>query len=194
MDIAILVIVLLDILLSYHKLKATKVLPVATLSRTIKAALLVKNYIIRQLIIVCLIGNAFWPEVPLWLKLDLPMAIKTTGLILALSALALRQWAYSELKENWSHLIACPDKLILSGPYRFVRHPIYSSYLLMAIAGVLATGSVTLLLLGVIFFALDNLRAREEEKILSDKFGDQYRLYALNTGRYFPLLRSPIID
>lgn len=191
MGIAILLIVLSDILLSYLNLKnqRQKNLPekIVLVGKTTKIAILFKDYVIRQLIIVCLIGNVIWPNSELWLKIDLPLGIKFAGLLLALAALALRQWSYRELNSNWSPRVSYPDFLVTTGPYRFVRHPIYLSYLFMARAAILATGSITLFLSGLFFFATDKIRANAEEKILAEKFGWEYLVYVSKVGRFIPL-------
>lgn len=147
----------------------------------------VKDYLIRQLIIVCLLVNVVWPKAGLLLKVDLPIAIQLLGVALALAALALRQWAYAELKDNWSNKVACPNTLTTTGPYRYVRHPVYVSYLFMAMAAFLATGSITLFLLGVAFFAADKIRAAEEEKLLAEKFDQRWLDHTAKVGRFVPL-------
>lgn len=80
-----------------------------------------------------------------------------------------------------------PSHLARDGPYRFVRHPFYASYLLTWAAGAVATGRISLL---ITFFVMLFLYARaarlEEGKFEQSPLAASYRLYRSRTGMFFP--------
>ena len=124
-----------------------------------------------------------------WASLPLPEALRWTGLPLAVAAFALLEWAQSALGRNWSLRVQVltSHELVISGPYRRVRHPMYA-------AGLLASVSVLLLsanwLVGGIWLVMCvwqfALRIPLEEKLMTEQFGDAYRQYARTTGRLIP--------
>ncbi|HUR60450.1 MAG TPA: isoprenylcysteine carboxylmethyltransferase family protein, partial [Opitutaceae bacterium] len=78
--------------------------------------------------------------------------------------------------------------LVTSGPYRWVRHPMYTAALILVIACALLTASLIVAIGGVAMFALLAARSRVEERRLVEKFGDDYRAYQRRTGRFVPRL------
>jgi protein-S-isoprenylcysteine O-methyltransferase Ste14 len=82
-----------------------------------------------------------------------------------------------------------PDHtLITSGPYRFVRHPIYSGYLALLLGSGLGMLNVWLLLIWPLSFLAILIQAGAEERLLLSKFGQAYRIYASGTGCLIPRL------
>ena len=85
------------------------------------------------------------------------------------------------------HQEAPPESIVMHGPYRYIRHPFYSSFLMTLFGAVLLCphpGTV-----GCFLYAafLLNWTAAKEERFLSDSaFGDQYRIYRQRTGRFLP--------
>jgi protein-S-isoprenylcysteine O-methyltransferase Ste14 len=78
------------------------------------------------------------------------------------------------------------------GPYRLVRHPIYTAYLLGWLAGTLATGLPWLLLTVAVMGLLYYRAARLEEKsFLASPFARQYRAYQRRTGMFLPRSLAP---
>jgi len=77
--------------------------------------------------------------------------------------------------------------LVQHGPYRFVRHPFYCSYLLAWIAGAIGTMSIWLAFTAVIMFVLYLTAAiNEENKFAASPLADSYAAYRAATGRFFP--------
>ena len=89
---------------------------------------------------------------------------------------------------SWRMGIDPNDKtqLIFSGPYAFVRHPIYGLSSLIMIATLAAVPSPLMILAGVVHLALLQWEARREEHYLIQLHGDEYRNYRQRTGRFFP--------
>jgi len=80
-----------------------------------------------------------------------------------------------------------PDRLVMQGPYRLIRHPFYSSYLLCWLAGVVATGELLLLPTILLAAILYTLAAKSEEKtLLAAQFSEHYAKYKSSTGMFWP--------
>ncbi len=112
------------------------------------------------------------------------LTLLTSGYVLFwLSIIARGQYAVS-----WD----MPDghRLVTWGPYRYVRHPSYLAYSLMFLGFVLAWLNL-LAVPSLISIPGYYLMTGIEEKILIERFGDEYRTYQEKTGRLFPRLRKP---
>lgn len=84
-----------------------------------------------------------------------------------------------------------PEHFVTEGPYRFVRHPFYVSYLLAWIAGPIATSQLGLILPALILYGLyRDAACREESKFLSSPFRSQYLDYQSRAGRFLPKIAA----
>jgi protein-S-isoprenylcysteine O-methyltransferase Ste14 len=110
------------------------------------------------------------------------------GLTLSAAGYAGTLWCYAAMGDLWRMGIdhGHPGRLVCSGPYRTVRHPIYSFQLLML------AGSAFLLpawlAVGLLAFhcGIVMIKALDEEAFLLREHGDEYRLYQARTGRLLP--------
>ena len=118
---------------------------------------------------------------------DLPW-IGWAGLSIQSAAGLLAIWARQHLAANWSGEISIKmdHQLIRSGPYRVVRHPIYTGMLAMFVGATLISGQyhalVGLLMAGVAYWR----KIRLEEASLSSAFGTVYDTYKSQTGSLVP--------
>lgn len=121
--------------------------------------------------------------------LPLPAWLRWVGAALLACADAGFFWTHRTLGNNWSPVLETrpEQKLITSGPYRRVRHPMYSSMLLMGIGLALLSANAIIALthLGSITL-LYACRVRDEEAMMLATFGDAYRAYMEQTGRILP--------
>jgi protein-S-isoprenylcysteine O-methyltransferase Ste14 len=105
------------------------------------------------------------------------------------AAVLLMVWARMTFGRRSFHAAADPTEggLVTTGPYRYLRHPIYSSILLFFVAAVLSHFSLinVLLAMGAAFGAA--LRIHTEERLLLERYAD-YRQYAARTRRIIPFL------
>ncbi len=111
-----------------------------------------------------------WPFTP---------AAGIVGDALALAGLVLSVWARITLGTNWSaNVVVKEDHAIIDrGPYRSVRHPIYSGVLLMILGTAVLWGTLAGFLLLVVALAGFAVKARSEERLLTEYLGDSYSDY-----------------
>ena len=123
-----------------------------------------------------------------WAKLDLVHTLRWTGVAFGLGSISLLAWSDYHLGANFSPTLRVRDKhtLVQTGPYRWIRHPIYTSGVIFMIAMLLISSNwfVGLCWSGVI--VLYAQRIPHEESMLLDKFGDEYRQYMNTTGKILP--------
>jgi len=83
-------------------------------------------------------------------------------------------------------------RLVTSGPYARIRHPAYTSLMLMSLGAAMFFLNIVLFVDFLVVLAVANYRARIEEALLSSPqgFGIQYRAYVAHTGRFVPKLRT----
>lgn len=110
------------------------------------------------------------------------------AIVITLLGLAFAVWARVHLGQNWSSapMIKQQHQLIRSGPYRFVRHPIYSGLLVAAAGTFLAVGRVRGALGVLIIWLGFEIKSRVEEQFMVQNFGPEYEEYRQTTGGIFP--------
>jgi len=79
--------------------------------------------------------------------------------------------------------------LVTSGPYRWVRNPLYASYFVIVTGVTLLMANYFPVVAGAAVLTLVVIRTRREEEKLTDRFGDEYREYMKQVGRFLPRLR-----
>jgi protein-S-isoprenylcysteine O-methyltransferase Ste14 len=129
-----------------------------------------------------ILGDRFLPRI---------YALGVTGVALTWAGIALALWARWHLGQYWSARITIKEdhKLIRTGPYARLRHPIYSGLDLAAIGSALAidrwrcVAGVFLIILGYW------IKARREEAMLTAQFGGEFQEHCRHTGFLFPRVR-----
>jgi protein-S-isoprenylcysteine O-methyltransferase Ste14 len=113
------------------------------------------------------------------------------GVLLAAGAVFVFWQAHADLGLNWSPTLEIREKheLIKKGIYGVIRHPMYASQWLLVLAQPLLlqnwiAGFMNLL----IFIPFYLLRVKAEEQLMTEKFGDQYRMYVQKVGAVLPKL------
>jgi protein-S-isoprenylcysteine O-methyltransferase Ste14 len=142
--------------------------------------------------LVALVLHATTPATMSWAEVELPAALRWTGAGVAALALLLLAWVLRTLGKNFSTTLTVTDEqtLVTAGPYRFVRHPMYTTFALLWLGfALLAQSWVVALAAAVGYGVVVALRTPAEERMLSERFGDEYRAYMRRTGRYLPRLR-----
>ena len=133
--------------------------------------------------------NAPQEDVSKWAQQFIPLVPQFTWvwgtLVLLVCAGA---WAALLLGRLMVHEAAVREDhvLIESGPYRFVRHPVYAGYLALLLGSGVASLNVGVLLIWPVSFLGICIQAASEERLLGQKFGQEYERYVRRTGRLVP--------
>ena len=116
------------------------------------------------------------------------LSLREAGFFITWIGVGIAIWARRHIGKNWSGLVTLKagHQLICTGPYRWVRHPIYTGMLV----GVLGTALVLGEWRGILAFALlivaHTLKARREEALMVRHFGSVYEDYRKTTGFLVP--------
>ncbi|HSY22258.1 MAG TPA: isoprenylcysteine carboxylmethyltransferase family protein [Polyangiaceae bacterium] len=121
-----------------------------------------------------------------------PPSAAAVGVVLYAAGFALRTWASRTLGSAWAIQLdraAASGTLIRTGPYRFLRHPIYAGAMVDAVGIALLFGSVWGFACAVLLFCPAEIaRARFEEGFMRARFGASYAAYEHEVGGFFPHL------
>jgi protein-S-isoprenylcysteine O-methyltransferase Ste14 len=112
------------------------------------------------------------------------------GLALVVTGAALAVWSRLVLARNWSGAIELKvnHELVERGPYRFVRHPIYTGLLLMFLGTALVRGTAQALAGLALFSALHWWKLRAEDSLLARRFPDAFAAYKARTKALVPFV------
>lgn len=135
----------------------------------------------------------FAPRFMEWSALSLPLWARWAGLGLGLFSIFLNAWSHRTLSQKLGEdfdpalrLLKVPA-LVTDGPYAKMRHPIYLAFLLMQVSVLLLTSNWFVGLCGIaIIVSVIAIRVPEEEKMLIEQFGEEYRGYMKHTGSLLP--------
>jgi protein-S-isoprenylcysteine O-methyltransferase Ste14 len=107
-------------------------------------------------------------------------------------SIVLAWMATRHLDKQWRFEAALSEdhELIKTGPYRWLRHPIYASMLSMLLATGLAKAWWPLLVAGIVFYVIGTeIRISAEERLLASQFGEEFSQYRQTARAYVPFLR-----
>jgi protein-S-isoprenylcysteine O-methyltransferase Ste14 len=110
--------------------------------------------------------------------------------ILCAIGLAFAVWARVTLGRNWSGVVTLKEghELVERGPYRFVRHPIYTGILTMFFATALARGHLSGFVGTLLMFASFWIKLRDEEELMLQQFPERYADYRRRTKCIIPFV------
>jgi len=137
-----------------------------------------------------LLSSVFSPDYLVQRAIPDTLVIGLSGTIITLMGLGFAVWARVHLGKYWSSMPAIREdhKLIRTGPYRFVRHPIYTGVQV----GIAGTAIIIGMSLGLIVFFLIMVvylwKIRMEENYLSEEFGEEYARYKKEVPALIPFL------
>ncbi|WP_166179080.1 methyltransferase family protein [Rubrobacter tropicus] len=141
---------------------------------------------------------------PWWLGWgwDGALLVRVIGAILALVSVLVGTWAVAKM--GWARLLFAgalfppgagaeennvPQRLVLEGPYRYVRNPLYDTDFALILGSALLTSNWFLVLLAALYAAQLALQLPLEERELRQRFGQPYRRYCEVVPRFVPRLR-----
>ena len=152
-------------------------------------------FTLRPVGLVAMVGLAAFminPSLMAWSSVALPQWLRWTGVALGVLAGGLLIWTLRSLGTNLTDTVVTRKEhtLVTNGPYRWVRHPFYNAFGLAVLANSLTAANWFLLLSGGLVLILMIIRTRTEEVHLLARFGDGYRAYVEQTGRFVPRFRA----
>lgn len=131
--------------------------------------------------------NPLWMT---WSKIGLPEWTRWLGVGIGILCVFGTYWLFSNIGSGITPTSATRKQhtLVTSGPYRWVRHPLYTVGSSMFISFGMMADNWFIAALGALAFIAMASRTPKEEANLIEKFGDEYREYMKHTGRYLPKL------
>jgi protein-S-isoprenylcysteine O-methyltransferase Ste14 len=129
-----------------------------------------------------------WLAARLWPRALLPVWL---GLALLAAGLAFSVWARVRLGRNWSGTVTVKEghELIRTGPYRYVRHPIYTGLLAAVLGTAITSGTVRAALGLVLIVAALCFKLRREERFMSETFPEEYPRYRTEVPALVPFTK-----
>jgi len=118
-----------------------------------------------------------------------PAILGWSAAALTVCGIAFAIWARVYLGQNWSShpTVKVDHELVTSGPYRYVRHPIYTGLMLAAFGAALIVSPFGFVIFVVIFLVFF-FRIDKEEKLLLALFPNEYAVYQTQTKRLIPFI------
>lgn len=137
------------------------------------------------------IGFLLWKPVPLNLSVSLRWLVLLAGIVLYFPGVILYVWAMTTLgtmfgvSTSRSAQLYEGHRLVERGPYRFLRHPMYLGVVLAALGALLLFRTWAMAVFAPISFGII-LRARREDQLLEEAFGDAWRAYRERVPGWVP--------
>lgn len=118
------------------------------------------------------------------------LIIQAMGIILLMGALALHAWARTHLRHFYAERVEVQPghRVINTGPYALVRHPVITSFFMMVTGLVMVDPAITTLAMAIYTLWDFSRAARQEEQLLGRELPD-YPDYMARTPRFLPRLR-----
>ena len=108
--------------------------------------------------------------------------LKVAAAVLVVMGLGLHFWTGWTLRKWWVN-----NQLCTSGPFKYLRHPMYAAWITFVAAGVTFYLNSWLLIAWLVLLHMAWHRlVRQEETMMVDTFGEEYQAYAARTGRFVP--------
>jgi protein-S-isoprenylcysteine O-methyltransferase Ste14 len=106
----------------------------------------------------------------------------------AVASLLLTSVCWSRMGVHWRMAVSVKgeEELITDGPFRYVRHPIYTLSMLLMICSAIIVPTVPMLIVAVAHLVLTHFKARNEERHLLAAHGEAYGRYLARTGQFLP--------
>jgi protein-S-isoprenylcysteine O-methyltransferase Ste14 len=119
-------------------------------------------------------------------------ALRWIGATVAIVALLLTSLCWSRMGTGWRMGVSQSGRemLITDGLFRYVRHPIYALSMVLMACSMIVVPTPPMLVIGVVHFALLQIKARNEERHLLAVHGDAYGRYLARTARFVPWPRA----
>jgi protein-S-isoprenylcysteine O-methyltransferase Ste14 len=130
------------------------------------------------------------PDIIAWAQIPLPDIIRWMGMIIALLTVPPLAWIHITLGRHYSPDLIMKEKhtIVTTGPYSKVRHPMYTVLLTFSMAMSIISANLVMIAFSILIMIPFPFVARQEEQMLLDGLGEEYKRYMERTGRFFPPL------
>ena len=139
-------------------------------------------------------GPALWianPRLMEWSSFGAPAGLRWVGVSLGVLVLCSAHWVLKSIGANVSETVLTKKnhQLVMHGPYRWVRHPLYATGIALYLAlGLIAANWFMLTCSAIAAIAIRLFVVPREERALIERFGDAYRQYRQRTGALTPTI------
>lgn len=137
-----------------------------------------------------IILNIFIPSWIMFLSIPLPDLFRLFMAGVSALSIPFVLWSYQTLGRNWVHALdpsqflrKRDDKLVTTGPYKYVRNPNYLGSFKFIITLALVASNLLILIPALVLIAIIYMQIGKEEQMLLNRFGDKYREYMKRTPR-----------
>ena len=143
-------------------------------------------------LLLAIIISFLLPHLPIFRFLNFAPVnpvVSGIGVILCIAGMAFLVWARQTLGKNWSQTVSAKKghELVTSGPYRYVRHPMYAGGLIACIGSAIVAGGAWIFLF-VILASLFLWRVGAEDKLMAQQFPNEYPDYKKRTKALIPFV------
>jgi protein-S-isoprenylcysteine O-methyltransferase Ste14 len=151
------------------------------------------RYLIIATLLFLIFGIILWKPLPFQLPWVLGLVVSILGAVVFFASLSLYIWGLRTLGANFNASsgfgvrLNQAHKLVTTGPFAYVRHPMYMAVILAGWSGLALYRTWTMLLFAVIMLGL-LFRGRREEEALAQVFGSQWEMYTRGVPGWFPRL------
>jgi protein-S-isoprenylcysteine O-methyltransferase Ste14 len=146
------------------------------------------DIVANNLLVLILLIELIFPRFISFANWSFSMVLITVGYIVAYLGLMFYLWCQVSMGKDWSEepTVWEDQNLVTRGPFKFIRHPMYLSFILIGIGVALATHNWLIVVFGLLHYSLVISRAPYEEELMRKKFGQQYEEYIRKTGMFLP--------
>jgi protein-S-isoprenylcysteine O-methyltransferase Ste14 len=139
-----------------------------------------------------MLGYLIYPPILAWSKFGLPAWTRWLGAGIGITCIFLVYWMFSSIGTGITPTVATRSehKLVTKGPYRWIRHPLYTFGTLFFLSFALMADSWFIAVMALLAITMLSIRLPNEEAHLIEKFGNEYREYMQRTGRYLPKIAN----
>jgi len=118
-----------------------------------------------------------------------PAWLRWSGVALLAGGILLLQQVHHHLGKSFHSLVVSKEdhQLVQTGPYYYIRHPMYTAYLINYVAAGLIASNIVLAVVPPLMYAiLVAIRLKKEEEVMIGEFGEEYIEYKKHTGALLP--------